>query len=756
MPEQFDKQIVPPSRGLFSFFKSLNIRDKIVLPFLVLTFVVALVGVYVVTNLVAGSLDERLTNQLLEAGRVVSDNLAHREISHLEWARIVAFTRGLDEALASHDQDGLIKLAQPAAASLGMECLVVVDAHGQEILHLLEQEDGSYASVAASSDIAHSWIVRTLLEAGDPDSPPKRALGLHPANQHYYYFTAIPVDLQDQVIGVVVVGSSLDGLLSRFKTASLADIIVYLDGRAVASTFALQGQVADVPTLLANLSIAPERYEASLHHADLTVVESIRIHERDYRLARGSLRVGNNTLGVFAVALPSNFIIQAGATSRNTYSLLFAAAMGCVILVGYVISRRITSPLSLLVRTSRAVAEGDLEHRTGIDSTDEIGLLAATFDQMTERLAQRTQDLRYSLQVQEETASRLQSVLASIGDGVMLGDLAGNFIPMNAAARAILGDMAANFQLALLHELTEESSPASSPTPDTPTVERRRFQAGKRVVNTHAAPVMTDDGECIGTVIVLQDVTAEVEAEHLKDAFVAHVSHELRTPLTAIKGFSELLYTTTGEGLDDRQRAFLKTISRNTDSLVEMVNGLLDFSEMEAKGRLGLQRRPISLSGLLEDIAAEWQSRMADRNLTFQLDLAADVPRVEIDEKRLRWAIINLVRNAWQYTLPGGRVSLHLSAHDGQVILEVVDTGVGISEQDQQHLFTRFYRGAIKLEEEMRGLGLGLYVTKAIVEAHGGTIQVHSREGAGSTFSVTIPARPAEHDQPTRDSDAAS
>ncbi|MBN1889667.1 MAG: HAMP domain-containing protein [Thermoflexales bacterium] len=749
MPEQFDKQVAPSSRDLFSFFKSLNIRDKIVLPFLVLTLVVAIAGVYVVTNLVAGSLDERLTNQLLEAGRVVADNLARREINHLEWARIVAFTRGLDEALASHDQDRLIELAQPAAASLGLECLVVVDAQSQEALHLLKQEDGSYTSVAGSSDIALSWIVQSLLQVGDPDSSPKRALGLHPVNQHYYYFSAIPISLQDQVIGVVVIGSSIDGLLSRFKASSLADIIVYLDdGQTIATTFAPQAQTAEAPKLLADLAISPEAYQASLHHADLTVVESIRLNERDYRLARGPLRVGNNTLGVFAVALPSNFIVQAGATSRNTYSLLFAAAMGCVILVGYVISRRITRPLSLLVNTSRAVAEGDLEHRTGIDSTDEIGVLAATFDQMTERLAQRTRDLSQSLQVQEETAGRLQSVLASIGDGVMLGDLAGNFIPMNAAARVILEDMAANFQLASLHELTEDPGQAASPMSGASVVERRRFQAGKKVVNTHAAPVLTDDGECIGTVIVLQDVTAEAAAEQLKDAFIAHVSHELRTPLTAIKGFSELLYATTEQVLDERQRAFLKTIGRNTNSLMEMVNGLLDFSEMEAKGKLGLHRRLASLPSLLEDIAAEWQPRMADRDLTIQLDIAADVPHMEIDEKRLRWAIINLVRNAWQYTPAGGKVSLHLSARDGQVSLDVVDTGVGISEHDQKHLFTRFYRGAIKLEEEMRGLGLGLYVTKAIVEAHGGTIQVHSREGTGSTFRVIIPAGPAETSLP--------
>ncbi len=727
-------------RNIFQRILSLNIRNKIILPYLLLTLTVAVVGIYVVTRLVASSLDERLTNQLLEAGRVVSDSLVRREVSHLESARIVAFTRGLNEAMAAHDQPRVAALAAPVASGLGIENLVVVDAQGREMLHLLEREDGSLKPMEGQWESLTLWVGQTLIKTGNPTSLPKRILGVHPANLRYYYLTAIPVGVGEQMVGAVIVGSSLDKLLTYFKATSLADVIVYLDGRVVATTFALQEFPSGAGALLDELAILPELYENALNNTATTSGENTRIYGRWYRLARGPLQVGNDKLGVFAVALPSNFIIQAGATSRTNYTLLFLGAMVCVVLVGYIISQRITFPLSSLVRTSHAVAEGDLRQRTGISRTDEIGVLATTFDRMTERLAERTDALEKLLKTQEETSTNLRAILASIRDGVLLGDVSGNFTPLNDTARQLLDEMAANFLFAPLQELSASESGQDADTPSTAwTLEHRRFQVGKNVISMQSANVQTDAGQHLGKVIVLRDVTAEVEAEQLKDAFVAHVSHELRTPLTAIKGYSQLLLTTSGGTLDDHQRNFLQTISHNTDELIEMINGLLDFSEMEAKGRLGLQRQTVSFSALIERVAAEWQPHMQEKELTFEVTMADNLPRVEADARRLRWAIVNLVRNAWQYTPEGGKVTLRSYAEAGWLVLDVIDTGVGISPEDQQQLFSRFHRAKNLQEDEMRGLGLGLYVTKTIIEAHGGEIRVASKEGVGSTFSMRIP-----------------
>ncbi|MGD1994213.1 MAG: ATP-binding protein, partial [Anaerolineae bacterium] len=549
---------------------------------------------------------------------------------------------------------------------------------------------------------------------------------------------AVPIGLEDDLDGVVVVGTSIGTLLPNLKSDSLADVTIYLDqGRAVGSTLV----VSDAsPGLLDELSITSDLYQRALRAHDQTLGEDIEIRDRWYRVARGPIYVGNDRLGVFSVALPADFIVRAGATSRNTYALLFAAAMACVVLVGYLVARRITQPIDRLVQTTQAVAKGDLEQRTGIVSSDEIGTLAATFDTMTGRLAERTRALQELMVSHREAASRLRAILSSIGDGVVLEDPEGKLIPLNAVAAGLLEELAASFQLGPLREL---SASAVDEAPDTETnpwlLEKRRFGVGNKVLSMHSAAVRTEDGQRLGTVIVLRDVTAEVEAEQLKDAFVAHVSHELRTPLTAIKGYSSLMLAKGGDDLDPPDRSFLETISRHTDTLITMVDELLDFSEIEARGRLELRLRPVQLSEVVEWVADHWDARMAEKGIKFRTEISRNLPQVDADSRRLRWAVVNLVRNAWQYTPDGGEVTIRLSSRDGQVTIDVIDTGVGLSPEEQQHLFDRFHRGPHDTDDDVRGLGLGLYITKAIVDAHDGELQVVSSEGVGSTFSLILP-----------------
>lgn len=710
-----------------------NIRSKIVLPYLILTLIVAIIGLYVVTNLVASSLDERLTNQLLEAGRVVSDSIARQEMEHLKIARTIASTSGLAEALQSGDQDRVFRLAQPTVSVRKLENLIIVNAKGQILLHSLQQEDGSFQFVGEEFDVSQLWMVQMLLEANDPNGMPKRGIVLNTVDQRYYYLTAIPVGLDDEMVGVTIIGTSLRSLLFQIKNSALADVVIHLDGgRAIATTFAAE-QAEDTQTLMDELSITPAQYETVLSDPEMVTGENEEVYGRWYRLARAPLHVGDDTLGVFTVALPSSFIVQTGTTSRNTYTLIFTSAMMVVVLLGYFIAQRITGPIQRLVQTSQAVAEGDLNQRTGIASEDEIGVLATTFDKMTVRLSKRTRDL-------EEALGRLRAILSSIGDGVVLEDLDGNFIPLNATAEDLLEDLTDQFMLGSLHDFSTGGQEQQPQTQSNPwLLDRRRFEVGEKIINAHSASVQTDDGDQLGIVIVLRDVTAQVEAERLKDAFITQISHELRTPLTAIKGYSDLLVISASEALNGEQLNFLRTISRHTDDLASMINTLLDFSEMEAGGELGLRRHPTQLLSIIEDIAEKWRGRMEEENLSFQVKTPSDLPLVNADAKRLQWAFINLVRNAVEYTPAGGQVTLQIFKHNGYVQFNVTDTGVGIPAEEQKYLFDRFYRVDKARKDESRGLGLGLYVTRAIVEAHGGKIFVDSEEGAGSTFSVQLP-----------------
>jgi signal transduction histidine kinase len=332
----------------------------------------------------------------------------------------------------------------------------------------------------------------------------------------------------------------------------------------------------------------------------------------------------------------------------------------------------------------------------------------------------------------------MEAILSSIGDGVLLEDPQHNLIPLNDAAKIMLQDMADHFMIGDLEELATEGVDEATSPADPWLIERRRFEMGGKVIGARSAAVRSKDGEHLGTVVVLRDVTAEAEADRLKDAFVAHVSHELRTPLTAIKGYSELMLIGATGTLEEEQRQFVKTIHHHTESLVNMINTLLDFSEMEARGELLLNRHPVQLSALVKAITEPWHLQMGDKRLTFSVEISDDLPRINADVKRLQWVIENLVRNAWQNTSEGGSVTVRLYERDGDVILDVTDTGVGISAHHQQKLFTRFYR--VERAANIRGIGLGLYVSKAVLEAHGGKIRVSSERGAGSTFSLILPA----------------
>ena len=370
----------------------MSIRIKVILPYLLLTLLVAVVGVFVVTKLVTNTLDERLTNQLLEAGRVVSSDMTRQEMSHIEAARIIASIVGVAEAMSEGDGTEVLNLAKPAAAGLGAENLFIIDAQGKEVLHLIQRPDGGLAEFGKASGATNFPIVEALLSSTNSDRLPRRVIDLDPIDGKYYYFTAIAVSLEDDLVGVIVIGTSLDTIQPYLKSSSVADIIFYDEtGQAIATTL---GDKEDNKLLSeATFKISEPIYEQASNAEEVVDGENIEVDGRSYKIARGALRMGDDQLGIFAVVLPSNFVMQEAKNSRNTYVAIFTLAMIAVVAIGYSVSRLIINPLFSLVNTSQAIAAGDLSQRSGIESTDEIGELASTFNGMTARLQKRTIEL---------------------------------------------------------------------------------------------------------------------------------------------------------------------------------------------------------------------------------------------------------------------------------------------------------------------------------------------------------------------------
>jgi PAS domain S-box-containing protein len=230
-----------------------------------------------------------------------------------------------------------------------------------------------------------------------------------------------------------------------------------------------------------------------------------------------------------------------------------------------------------------------------------------------------------------------------------------------------------------------------------------------------------------------------VELDRLKDEFVALVSHELRTPLTSIRGYLELIREGKAGRTTKRQENFLDVMNRNSERLLRLVSDLLFVAQAES-GKVALELEALDLSDLARDAVDTTRPLAAKRAIALNLE-ADDELRVSADRARLVQLLDNLLSNALKFTPEGGRVDVVLSAENGHAVLEVSDSGIGIPRAEQGRLFERFYRASTATAQAVPGTGLGLAIAKAIVEAHGGRIDVESDEGAGATFRVELPVR---------------
>ncbi|MGI8827439.1 MAG: ATP-binding protein [Chloroflexota bacterium] len=258
-----------------------------------------------------------------------------------------------------------------------------------------------------------------------------------------------------------------------------------------------------------------------------------------------------------------------------------------------------------------------------------------------------------------------------------------------------------------------------------------------RILERYSAPVYGDQEQLLGRVYVYADMTEVRQLDQNKDAFLSLVSHELRTPVTSIKGYAQLLQRRARtEHPSEQTMIAYATIERQTSRMQELIDMLLDVSRLES-GRLRLDARDVNVSDLVGRVAEMVQ--MTSDAHEIALRVPAKSVWLEADEHRLEQVLVNLLANGIRYTPEGGTITLSLKEIDGAVQIAVRDEGVGISTHSLDKVFERFYRA--EGVPESQGLGVGLYITRGIVERHGGSIRVESAPGRGSTFTVTLPLR---------------
>lgn len=399
--------------------------------------------------------------------------------------------------------------------------------------------------------------------------------------------------------------------------------------------------------------------------------------------------------------------------------LAIAAGGGLAMLVAAVLVAALIAamrrPLDELVGASEALADGHDDARVHEDGPDELRALARSFNLMAEHV----QDAADRVRAERD---RLDVTVRALGDALVQADGTGRVVSVNPRAGELVPELGVGTVL------DERHAPAPIDDALRHEVVVRR---GERDLAVTAARLPNTDG----VVWTIRDVSERARLERLKSEFVATASHELRSPLTSIKGFVELLIASPD--LSDRQREFLDIVLVSTNRLVDLVNDLLDVARVEA-GRLEIHRRPTDLHELVHEVTTLIGPRLQDKRQVLTVDLPDDLPRLLVDPARMRQILTNLLTNAHLYTGEGGTITVRARPEGpSSVLVEVADTGRGMTPAELEHVFDRFVRAGDA--DRTQGSGLGLSIVRSLVDLHGGTVEVQSTFGEGTTFAVRMP-----------------
>jgi two-component system phosphate regulon sensor histidine kinase PhoR len=361
-----------------------------------------------------------------------------------------------------------------------------------------------------------------------------------------------------------------------------------------------------------------------------------------------------------------------------------------------------------------------------------------------ERMAERIEELEIST----------QAIVKSMGEGIVVVDPELRLRFANRAAADILGDALVHGLGEPITELVEEGAllEALRESKDFTGEGRREIETigphGQRYYLIHANAITTEEGDVYGHICVLSDITELRELDNLKSDLISFVSHELRNPLGAVKSYADTLVIHSERLDEEKRREFAEVISQEVDRLARLIDGFLDISRIEAGRGLDLVLREFDAVALARR-AVEIQSAAGD-----ECPLSLEAPDEEIpmvaDRDKILQVLLNLLSNAVKYSPEGGEVTLSVARPDNEVQFTVIDQGLGIDSNQMAQIFTPFYRVRRSETRSVRGTGLGLYLSRHLVEAHGGRLWVESEPGQGSRFYVALPERSAENGDTSR------
>ncbi len=437
-------------------------------------------------------------------------------------------------------------------------------------------------------------------------------------------------------------------------------------------------------------------------------------------------------LGVARVALPLAQMDARVASLQRTILLATVPVALAAIAIALLVAERTARPVRRLIGAAERMAEGEFAPLSP-STRDEIGQLTHALDRMGARLQEQ-------MAVLAAERGRLAAIVEHLVDGIIITDGAGIVHLINPAAARLLGTGQASalgqpiahalrhHRLIQLWQQAEETGKEQ--------VQAVELDPQDLFLQAIARPLAGDGQSDEGYLIILQDLTRIRRLETVRRDFVSNISHELRTPLASLKA---LVDTLRDGALDDPPAAhrFLDRMDTEVDAMTQMVQELLELSRIES-GQVPLRLQPVLVAEVVTPPTERLRPQAERAGLRLSLDVPSSLPPVLADAERVQQVVTNLVHNAIKFTPAGGEVTVAASAMQGEVIISVRDTGVGIPTADLPRIFERFYKA--DRARRRGGTGLGLAIAKHIVQGHGGRLWAESREGHGSTFYFSLQA----------------
>ncbi len=441
---------------------------------------------------------------------------------------------------------------------------------------------------------------------------------------------------------------------------------------------------------------------------------------------------------------------------RAAYSSL-AISLGAVILAALAaiyFAGRVSRPIESLHTAALQFGQGNLGHRAPIESGDEIGDLAKSFNTMAETIGKTMLSLRREEEVVKAERNKLSLILGGITNAVVAVDTEGRIVLFNKAAESLVGFAADQVlgksvsEVLKLYDgerevMPEEFCPNAAANAEGVVYSKQNLRmpivGGKEhVVNLVSGRIKEGLSIHLGCVLTFQDITREYAVERMKREFVSIAAHQLRTPLTGMKWAVDFLLTGEKGSLTEPQKTLASQALDAVNRMIHLVNDLLDVNRVE-EGKFGIHAQKQTILPLLDRVLDAYKQSAAKKGVEFKALVAQGIPELVFDADKLEIVLNNLLDNAIKYTPLHGHIYVNAEVKGGSLVISVQDSGIGIPRDDADRIFTKFFRSSQAYLHHTDGSGLGLYVAKNIMDQHGGNIWFESAENAGTTFYVSLP-----------------